>query len=251
MLEFMSMNINKRLQNEIQHGKYISSKAEQVWHWSSPAGKIRFQRRANIIKKFIKNSNKKVLELGCGTGIFTQEIAKTINTIYAIDISEVLLKKAQARVPANNVIFSRDNAYQTKFKSSTFDFIVGSSVLHHLDINLAIKEIYRLLKPTGKFLFTEPNMINPQIALERNVPLIRKLTNNSPNETAFIRWLLKPKLQKAGFKNVQITPFDFLHPSTPSSMIKSVKFISKLLESTSILKEISGSLIITGSNKGK
>ena len=56
-----------------------------------------------------------------------------------------------------------------------------------LDIDLAIKEIYRLLKDGGGFIFTEPNMLNPQVALERKVPLMRKIANNSQDETAFIR----------------------------------------------------------------
>jgi len=237
---------SSRLINEIRHGEVIASKGEEVWHWSSPAGKVRFKRRSRMLKKFIGNKNKKVLELGCGTGIFTKEIAKTKNKIFAIDISSTLLRLAQKRVKAGNVKFILGNAYQTKFNDNYFDYIVGNSILHYLDIDLAIKEIYRLLKDGGGFIFTEPNMLNPQVALERKVPLMRKIANNSQDETAFIRWSIRKKLLKAGFYKLKIRPFDFLHPFTPASLIKTVNIMGKWLEKTPLVKEIGGSLVISG-----
>jgi len=237
---------NKRLLNEICHGNLIVDKGEQMWNWSSAAGKIRLKRRSDMFKEFIGNEGKVILELGCGTGLFTKEIAKTRNKIYAIDISDQLLLKARKRVHANNVKLRLEDAHKTKFKSSSFDYIIGSSILHHLDINLAIKEIYRLLKKGGKFIFTEPNMLNPQVAMERSIPVIRKLTNTSPDETAFIRWSIRKKLTQAGFDNVKVEPFDFLHPSIPPFLVNIACLTSKIFETTPLLKEIAGSLVITG-----
>ena len=240
------MPSNKRILNEIRHGKLIANKGEQIWHWSSKAGKIRFKKRSNILKNFIGNNHKQVLELGCGTGIFTKEIVKTNNKIIAIDISKDLLAKAKKKVCSKNVTFKLEDAQKTSFKNNYFDYVIGSSVFHHLNVDLAIKEIKRILKPGGKFIFTEPNMLNPQIAIERNIPFMRKLFNNSPNETAFIRWNLKKKLIKAGFTHVQLKPFDFLHPATPAFLINPIIQISKTFEATPLLKEIAGSLIISG-----
>lgn len=242
------MTINrrdKRLINEIQFGQYVAKKGEYILKWSSPASQVRLKRRANLFKKFIGH-NHRVLELGCGTGLFTQELAKTKNQIYAIDISSSLIQQAKKRVKAKNVHFKLDNAYNTNFKNTFFDYIVGSSILHHLDIDRAVKEIFRLLKPGGQFIFTEPNLLNPQIALERSSPFMRRLFNNSPDETAFIKWSIKNKLLKIGFTHVQVKPFDFLHPATPTFLINLVNQASKLFESMPIIKEIAGSLIITG-----
>jgi len=237
---------NKSLLNEIGHGNLIAKKGEQVWNWSTAAGKIRLKRRCDIFKRFIGNEGKIILELGCGTGLLTREIAKTRNKIYAIDISNNLLFKAKKRIHSKNVKFKLEDAHQTTFKDSYFDYIVGNSILHHLDVDLVIEEIYRLLKKAGEFIFIEPNMLNPQIAMERNIPIVRKLANNSPDETAFIKWSLKRKLIQAGFRNVKIEPFDFLHPLTPSFLIDIINLVSRLLEETPLIKEVAGSLIITG-----
>lgn len=240
------MEADQRLENEIMHGEYILEKGEEAWNWSSPAGCIRWQRRCALFREFIGNSGKKVLEIGCGTGLFTGEISKTTNKITAIDLSPTLLDRAKQRVDTPNVDFRVENAYNTSFENFSFDCIVGSSILHHLDIDRAIPEFYRLLKPNGGIMFTEPNMLNPQIAMERNIPFMRKRMNNSPDETAFFRWRLRKQLITAGFEHVNIIPFDFLHPAVPKFLIPLAKPIASCLEHIPLVKEIAGSLIIKG-----
>ena len=237
--------MDKRIQNEINHGKYLKDlNLGEIWYWETPAGKHRFQRRVQMLSSNIK-SNMNVLEVGCGIGLFTKEIARTESKVTAIDISEDLLEIARKKVIASNEIFKIENAYELAFPDNFFDTIVGSSVLHHLEIEKAIKEFYRVLKPEGGIFFTEPNMLNPQIILERNIGAIRKWLHNSPDETAFIRWLLKKQFKKYGFQNIQIIPFDFLHPAVPPFLIPLVKNIGKFLETIPILNEIAGSLYIT------
>ncbi len=238
------MITDKRIANEIQHGKFIAIEGEQVWNWSSPAGKIRWERRCNMFKDFLKDANKMVLEIGCGSGLFTQELAGTNHTITAIDVSPELLELAKNRVKKKNVVFKIENAYATTFKDNSFDYIVGSSVLHHLDIESALKEFYRILKPGGGLMFTEPNMMNPQVAMERNIPFMRKLMANSPDETAFFRWPIKKILVKHGFSNVSAIPFDFLHPAVPKFLIPVLNPIFNGIEYIPLLREIAGSLII-------
>ncbi len=238
------MITDKRIANEIQHGKFIAMEGEEVWNWSSPAGKIRWERRCKMFKDFLKDANKMVLEIGCGSGLFTQELAVMNHTITAIDVSPELLELAKKRVRKKNVFFKIENAYATSFKKNSFDFIVGSSVLHHLDIESALKEFYRILKPGGGLMFTEPNMMNPQVAMERNIPFMRKLMANSPDETAFFRWSIKKILVKHGFSEVSAVPFDFLHPAVPKILIPVLKPIFNGIEHIPLVREIAGSLII-------
>ncbi|MFH0703166.1 MAG: class I SAM-dependent methyltransferase [bacterium] len=238
------MNNDKRIENEIIHGKLIADKGEQIWNWSSPAGKIRWKRRVDMFIKFLGNDNRKILEIGCGTGLFTEEIAKTNNKLTSIDISSELIELAKQRVCSVNVIFMLENAYNTNFIEDSFDFIIGSSVLHHLDIDLALKEFYRLLKPGGKIMFTEPNMLNPQISLQKNINFIKKITGDSPDETAFFKKDIKKKFVLYGFKNIYVEPFDFLHPAIPAFLIPFMKKITVSLEKIPVIREIAGSLVI-------
>lgn len=238
-----------RLINEIKHGKLIAKQGEQVWNWSSPAGKLRKERRATLLKQLLGSKPLKLLELGCGTGIFTQELSKTIHAIDAIDISADLLDIASKKIHKKNVTFIKANAYDTKFKGGSYDAIVGVSVLHHLEVLPAFKEMYRLLRPAGKVLFSEPNMLNPQIFLERSTSFTRKLFHCSPDETAFVRWKLLRLMNEVGFRDVSITPFDFLHPSLPSFTLSFVKIASEKLENIPLVREISGSLLIRAYKK--
>jgi ubiquinone/menaquinone biosynthesis C-methylase UbiE len=237
--------MDKRLSNEIEHGKYLAREgAGEVWNWESPAGKVRWQRRVSMLTNHLKISDS-VLEIGCGTGYFTSEIAKTGAGITAIDISPDLIEIAKNEVGAENVSFMLANAYDLEFKNDSFNSIVGSSVLHHLDIKKAVSELFRVLVPNGIICFTEPNMMNPQIAMQKNIPWLKRKLGDSPDETAFFRWSLRRLLRSAGFIDIRIQPFDFLHPAIPEKLIGAISRTGILAEKTPILKEIAGSLYIT------
>ena len=60
-----------------------------------------------------------------------------------------------------------------------------------------------------------PNMLNPQIAIQKNVSWVKRKLGDSPDETAFFRWPLQRLLERTGFRDVRIDPFGFLHPKTP------------------------------------
>ena len=233
-----------RIRHEIEHGKFLADNgAGEIWNWESPAGKFRWKRRVKMLTEFIKPDST-VLELGCGTGYFTQEIAKTGAKIVAIDISPELLKIAESNVPCQNVHFKEENAYNMTFNDNQFDYVIGSSVLHHLDIKKSISEIYRVLKDGGIIAFTEPNMMNPQIAIQKNIPYIKRKLGDSPDETAFFRWSISRMLKKQGFKKVEIKTFDFLHPAIPPSLINTITAVGKFCEKCPVVKEIAGSIFI-------
>lgn len=235
---------DQRITNEIEHGKLLrESWAGTLWYWETSAGQIRRQRRVDMLTKDITRGMT-VLELGCGVGYFTEYLAKSGAHIIANDISPDLLEVARKRVNAGNVEFKVENAYELPYKEEKFDAIIGSSVLHHLDVDKALKECFRVLKPGGFICFTEPNMLNPQIFMERRFNFIRKIAQVSPDETAFIRWQLARLLQKYRFTEIKIQPFDFLHPLTPKFLIPFVAALGGLLEKIIIIQEFAGSLYI-------
>ena len=230
---------------EIEHGEYIATNAEAIWNWASPAGKLRARRRANLILEAAAVSEgMRVLEIGCGTGLFTSMFAKTGARIVSIDVSPALLEKAIARDLGERVEFRVDDAEDLSLASESFDAVTGSSVLHHLDLDAAIGEVHRVLKPGGRMVFAEPSMLNPQIALQRTIPALRRLSGASPEETAFFRWRLAANLRRNGFHDVRIQPFDFLHPAVPGPLIGTVRTVGWALERIPFLREIAGSLLV-------
>lgn len=238
--------MNKRLEHEIEHGKKISENAESVWNWSSPAGQVRADRRARYFVDVANITNRdKVLEIGCGTGLFTGKVIKLSGAqVTATDLSEDLLNIAKTKNPQATFII--DDAMKMTFSENSFDVVFGSSVLHHLDMNLALSEIFRVLKKNGRMIFAEPNMINPQIFVQKNIPFIKEMLGDSPDETAIVRWKFEKMMAQSGFKNIQIFPYDFLHPFTPQPLISLVNSIGKVVEKIPLLREIAGSVIIYG-----
>jgi SAM-dependent methyltransferase len=238
------MNLDRRLENEIRHGEFLAQNGpESIWNWETPAGMRRWARRVRMLTSALDPSMR-VLELGCGTGGLTREIAKTGASVTAVDISAELLAQARQGLSAKNVEFLAQNAYQMSLGERVFDAAVGSSVLHHLDIERALKEVYRVLRPGGMILFTEPNMLNPQIALQKNIPYLKAKLGDSPDETAFFKWRLKRDLLRHGFIDVEVTPFDFLHPRTPGFLAQQAERFCGFLEKVPALREIAGSLYI-------
>ncbi len=237
-------------EDELNHGVKIADNAELIWGWDTPAGKKRAERRADyFINSGGIKKGKKILEIGCGTGLFTQKIARSGALINAIDISPRLIAKAKQNSMAENINFSVMNAEKTSFENETFDAVVGSSVLHHLNLKPILHEIKRILKKDGIMIFTEPNMLNPQIFIQKNVPFIKKLMGDTPEETAFFKWKLSRELRESEFTDIRILPFDFLHPWTPGFLINGVDAAGKLFEKIPIIKEIAGSLLIKAKNE--
>jgi len=129
-----------------------------------------------------------------------------------------------------------------------FDAVIGSSVLHHLELDAAMARMAALLKPGGRISFAEPNMLNPQVFMERHFR--RWFDYVSPDETAFARWTLSRQWREAGYADVRIVPFDWLHPMTPRPLIRVVQTAGAMLEHVPVVREFAGSLLITGVARG-
>ena len=237
------MNAQKdRFSNELAHGRYLASGcAEETWGWGTPAGQVRAKRRASLILEGAGiGPSSRVLEIGCGTGIFTAIFTESRASIIAVDLSPDLLAIAAQR-NLSRVRFIQKN-FEDCDLDGPFDAVIGSSVLHHLDMERAVPKIFTLLKPGGRLSFAEPNMLNPQVFCERHFR--RFFPYTSPDETAFVRARLHRQLRAAGFESVSIQPFDWLHPSVPEGLITTVSKVGRILESAWLVREFAGSLVI-------
>jgi len=115
-------------------------------------------------------SNAVVLEYGCAQGQNSIELAGVAKRVEGIDISKEAVDAGNADIATlgiTNVRLSVQNAEATDFPDGTFDFVFGSGILHHLDYDMAMAELRRVIKPGGTVLFTEPLGHNPAIELYR------------------------------------------------------------------------------------
>jgi ubiquinone/menaquinone biosynthesis C-methylase UbiE len=237
------MSLQQRLERERQHGQVIINTAENNWGWNTSAGVIRWRRRFDYLAHSLSNKDGIVLEVGAGSGTFTTALANEFPNLSAIDICEDLLKIARSKAPLVNFLCM--DAHNLQFPDNYFDAIIGCSVLHHLDWDLALKGFFKKLKPNGIIRFSEPNLLNPQIFLQKNIPLLKKHLGDSPDEYAFTSWQIKKSLKEAGYSQISVVPFEFLHPATPVKWIEPVIQIESWLSRT-FISNIGGSLMIEG-----
>jgi len=235
---------------ERAHFEQVAAAGEHVyWAERTPAGLRRRELRAALVADTADaprlGDGARVLDIGCGTGDYTKPFAShTRATVVAIDVTPVLLTIARPNVPPNVRLVAAD-VERLPFATGAFDAVIGNAVLHHLRLDRALPELRRVLRPGGRLCFAEPNMLNPQVFLERNVPFIGRWLENSPGETAFTRWGLRRTLARLGLVDVAVRPFDFLYPATPKRLVPMVERLSRVLERTPLVSEIAGSLLIS------
>jgi SAM-dependent methyltransferase len=111
-----------------------------------------------------------VLEYGCGEGESALELADHGAIVTGIDISSRRIEDARELAAGRqNVAFDVMNAEDLSFDDESFDLICGMSILHHLNLDVALAEIARTLKPGGEALFLEPLGHNPFVNLYRRL----------------------------------------------------------------------------------
>jgi ubiquinone/menaquinone biosynthesis C-methylase UbiE len=107
-------------------------------------------------------SGKKVLDCCCGYGITSVRCAKRGARVTGIDISPRMIDVARKNAELNNVSDNIDlavmSAQDMQFDDNTFDHVVGLGALHHLNLDLAGREISRVLKDGGTAIFLEPRI---------------------------------------------------------------------------------------------
>ncbi len=236
-----------RLNREQAHNRRIAEKAEVIWGESTLAGRQRIERRSNLIIQACGiTPGMRVLEIGCGTGQYSLMFAQTKAALFITDISWELMASAVKKNNGQGIICQ---AEKLPFKDMSFDAVVGNAVLHHLDLPFALQEIKRVLIHKGRFAFAEPNILNPQNMLIKNIKFLGRLAGESPDETAFLKWKILRQLKNVEFCGIEVIPFDFLHPVVPNNLVKVVSLLGKLVERLPLVKHMAGSLLITGTKE--
>lgn len=126
----------------------------------------------------------RLLDFGCGWGTNTAVFAKMGYDVTGFDISEGNLRVARKLMTemgvADRVHLSVQSAEALKYPDNTFDTIVGVDILHHVEIDTAISECRRVLRPGGVAFFREP-VESPYFDALRNTRLVRAVFPNDPS----------------------------------------------------------------------
>jgi SAM-dependent methyltransferase len=108
-----------------------------------------------------------ILDYGCGGGWLSILLRKWGFKSVGLDISRHMVKNAKIVCP--NADFIICDAMRLPFKDDIFDFVIGISILHHLNLKRATDELKRISITGSAFLFMEPNLLNPLSAFGRKI----------------------------------------------------------------------------------
>lgn len=103
-----------------------------------------------------KLKGKKIFEAGCGPGILAEYLVHEGAVVVGFDVSPKMIELARKRVPEHATFFVHDMAGPLPLDhSGEFDLVVASLSIDYVkDWSIPLKEFYRLLKPSGRFIFT-------------------------------------------------------------------------------------------------
>ena len=115
------------------------------------------QRNAHIswgemIKSMTNIQNKQIIDIGCGGGIYTKELALMgAESVVGVDFSKEILQAAKENCNNfPNISFIHGDAHNIPFPNETFDIVISRAVIHHLqDVPTFLREASRILKKDG------------------------------------------------------------------------------------------------------
>lgn len=123
------------------------------------------RRRAKYIIENLKlKGNEKVLDAGCGDGYYLKLLLNLYPDleIYGIDIDtkalDVAYKNLAEELNSKKLSITKKSINDLGFEDNFFDAVFSTEVLEHVPNDLdALKEVRRVLKPGGIYIFTVPN----------------------------------------------------------------------------------------------
>ena len=151
----------------------------------------------------------RVLDYGCGHGMASVVLARRGARVTAFDLSHGYLEEARARSVANGVAIelAQADGERLPFADGTFDRVWGNAVLHHLDIERAGRELFRVLRPGGFAVFCEPWGENPVLNwARRRLPYSGK--ERTPDEQPLRRRHVR--ILKQVFPRVEVRGYQLL-----------------------------------------
>lgn len=109
-----------------------------------------FEYGEGLIDLLAPLSQERILDLGCGTGHLTKQIADTGASVVGFDKSKTMLETARSKYP--QIEFIQGDATQLTFHEP-FDAVFSNATLHWItDAKAAIKAIYNCLNYNGRFV---------------------------------------------------------------------------------------------------
>ncbi len=198
--------------------KYLST--DSVKKYQNDQG---YKIKIDEIKLFLEKykSNGYILDIGSNTSGESENLYHFGHKMVATDINEIALSYSKIRSKKfrnEQMDYFVIDAHNMPFQNETFDKIVAYEVLHHMEkIDIALNEMFKVLK-SGGYLFTvEPYAYNPY----RRLSEVRDYFRGTI-EKSFSVSKLKNLFIKNGFEIIELKKVSFVYPEQKINDSKSM-----------------------------
>jgi SAM-dependent methyltransferase len=208
------------------------------------------KRELELIYKVLNTEKPKfILDYGCGGGWLSKLLYKWGFSFVGMDISKNMVKNAKLVCHESDFIVC--DAMRLPFRDDVFDFTIGISILHHLDLKRSTDELKRISIPHSAFLFMEPSLLNPLSAFGRKMfPMEAHTEGEKPYTPA----CLKTSLTQADFLVEScITTFFMAFPvarfskiiglNPPFLVVKLTYFFETIMEKIPGIKHLNSNIV--------
>lgn len=196
----------------------------------------------HLIKLLALSPPKKIMDFGAGTGRATIPLLTMGFDVWAVDVSRKSLDALTSIYQKQkNKTWGKLTAVNRLPQNIFFDAIVGTDILHHINIEEELPDLYRILKPNGLVVFSEPNAWHLPW-----YPFIFATINWSIEKGILQCFIpnLKKEFSNTGFREIKIEGYGVL----PTLLFNFSRFLSSLnvtLGNLPIVKYFSFRLIVS------
>lgn len=225
---------------------------ERYWRRYPATSPTKLEWRALTVRHaFHTLPGERVLELGAGSGLWTEHLADALKgecPITAVVFDETFAEQLAARRLTNVEVSLVDRL--DDLPAETFDYVVGTAIICHDRYGENLRALHRLLKPGGQLLFFEANFWNPQVLVKSVVPPIGHWAGNAECQIGMRRWKLVQEASRAGYVELDVIPYDILHPRAPAGLIPAIQSTAYLLERMPGIRDLCGTLYVWARKPG-
>jgi SAM-dependent methyltransferase len=230
----------------------MERKRERYWRSYPQSSPHKLRWRALTVRhSFHVLPGESILEIGAGGGVWTRELAAVFRdeneitaAIFNRDLAE---SKDWAAIPG---VHRRVVVSLAELPEESFDYVIGTAILCHNRFAENLEALHRLLKPGGQILFFEQNLRNPQVLAKSVIPAIGRWSGNARCQIGISKADFRKSASQQGFTDIEVVPYDIIHPLLPKRAISAVQSIAFVIEHTPVLRDLCGTLYLWARKPG-